>query len=309
MKKKLLNLAGALITTVLTLALIMHLGYRLDPKYTQGALDSIDAFHELPENSQVVIVYGSSHAWKGCDPIPMQEECGLSCYNYGCNWQRLNTTLLFIEDSFRTQSPRLVFVDTFNVSRVLENVDMDGEIYYTREISSFEGKKKYLKQCFGNNIGRYVNYYLPIIVFHENWTQITRENFREPNIQKWKDTKGYSSMSHAEPHEIPDPAGFEQLELPEKSLKVLDQMVDVCREKGAEIIFYTCPWSGENKYGNAMEKYASENECVYIDLFQYIDEIGLDGNTDFRDKGHLNDSGAAKVGRFLGKYIKENYNI
>ena len=30
---------------------------------------------------------------------------------------------------------------------------------------------------------------------------------------------------------------------------------------------------------------------------------------DFRDKGHLNDSGSKKVANYLGKYIKEHYDI
>ena len=309
MKKRLLNLAGVLITTALALAFIMYLGYRLDPPFTQGAMDAIDAFHELPENSQDVIVYGSSHAWKGCDPIPLEEKCGLSSYNYGCNWQALNTTLLFLEDSFRTQSPRYVLIDTYRVGYIKENTDLDGEIYYTRRISFFEGKRDYLKQCFGHSIGKYINYYLPLTVFHENWTEIAKENFSKPNLQKWKKTRGFSANSDVEPFEFPDPAGFEQEELAEKSIKVLDKIVEICHENGAELIFFTCPWAGEYSFGDAMEKYAAEKGCQYLNLFQYVDEIGLDGKTDLQDEGHLNSSGAAKVGGFLGNYIKENYNV
>ena len=309
MKKILTDLIGLVITVSLILALTTYLGYRLDPPFTQNSIDAIDAFHELPENSQDVIVYGSSHAWKGCDALALQEECGLSSYNYGCNWQALNTTLLFLEDSFRTQSPRFVLIDTFRVDNIKENTKLDGEIYYTRRISSFDGKRKYLKQCFGNDIGKYINYYLPLTVFHENWTQITQENFALPSLQEWKDRRGYNASSDVDPYDIPDPAGFEQKELSDRALAILDQMVEDSREKGAEIILFTCPWAGEFCYGDALEKYASEKGCVYLDLFQYMDEMGLDGKTDLRDEGHLNDSGAAKVGVFLGNYIKENYNL
>ena len=309
MKKILSALTGILITAALILGLSTYLGYRLDPMYTQNSIDAIDAFHELPENSLDAIVYGSSHAWKGCDARPLSETCGINAYNYGCNWQALNTTLLFLEDSFRTQSPRFILIDTFRVDNIKENADLDGEIYYTRRISPFEGKREYLRQCFGHDIGKYINYYLPLTVFHENWTQITKENFAEPSLQEWKDRKGYNASSTVETFEIPDPAGFEQKELSQRAIKILDQMVETSRENDAEIIFFTCPWAGEYCYGDALEKYASEKGCVYLDLFQYMDEMGLDGEKDLRDEGHLNDSGAAKVGSFLGNYIKENYNI
>ena len=307
MKKILTGLLGVVITASLILGLSNYLGYRLDPIYTQNSIDAIDAFHELPENSLDVIVYGSSHAWKGCDAAVMKENCGVEAYNYGCNWQALNTTLLFLEDSFRTQSPRIVLIDTFRVDNIKENADLDGEIYYTRRISSFEGKRKYLRQCFGHDIGKYINYYLPLTVFHENWTQITQENFQEPDLQEWKDRRGYNASSEVKPFEIPDPAGFEQKELSERARKILDQMVEVSHENGAEVIFFTCPWAGEYCYSEAMEEYASAKDCVYLDLFQYMDEMGMDGETDLRDEGHLNDSGAAKVGTFLGDYITENY--
>lgn len=37
--------------------------------------------------------------------------------------------------------------------------------------------------------------------------------------------------------------------------------------------------------------------------------MGIDGNTDFIDPDHLNDSGAKKVANYLGKFISDNYDI
>ena len=48
------------------------------------------------------------------------------------------------------------------------------------------------------------------------------------------------------------------------------------------------------------KKYAQENGCVYFNLFEYMDELGIDCETDFGDEGHLNNSGAVKVADFLG---------
>ena len=40
-----------------------------------------------------------------------------------------------------------------------------------------------------------------------------------------------------------------------------------------------------------------------------MDEIGLNGETDFMDPNHLNSNGAKKVADFLGKYIVDHYDI
>ena len=146
-KKILKNILNCTITLCLIVILIGYVGNLLVPMGTSGGINAIKAFHTMEEDSLEVIIYGSSHAWKGCDPMVMYKNHGLGAYNYGCDWQALNTTLLFLEDSLRTQTPKVVCIDTFQVDSIKEDTDMDGQIYYTRAISNFQGKKEYLKQC------------------------------------------------------------------------------------------------------------------------------------------------------------------
>lgn len=37
--------------------------------------------------------------------------------------------------------------------------------------------------------------------------------------------------------------------------------------------------------------------------------MGLDEASDFSDTGHLNASGAAKIARYMGAYLKANYSL
>lgn len=60
----------------------------------------------------------------------------------------------------------------------------------------------------------------------------------------------------------------------------------------------------------SMEEYVlDKNNCVYIDLYEKIEEIGLDGTTDFSDEGHLNTSGSNKVADYLGEYLIGHYEL
>ena len=76
-----------------------------------------------------------------------------------------------------------------------------------------------------------------------------------------------------------------------------------------EVVFYTAPRHGDYLYSNAMKQYAEEHGCQYLDLFEKIEEMGIDGETDFSDENHLNDSGATKVADYLGEYIVNHYNV
>ncbi len=309
MKQKIKLITGFLITLILTFLLISYFGVLLDPAWSGDGIDAINAFHSLNNDSLDIIVYGSSHAWKGCDTGVMRDKYGLAAYNYGCNWQSISTTQLFLLDSLRTQSPKIALIETLNIDSVLSDVDMDGQIYYTRAISNFDGKRAYLKQCFAGDLERYATYYFPLIMFHDNWKNISYENFLHQGKQRYVDSAGFCPGWNIYPCDIPDSSGSIQNDLNAESIKVLDNIVQTCQEHNVTVIFYTCPFSGKYYYSDAMRKYAESNNCIYLDLFDYKAELGLDGEKDLQDEGHLNIYGAAKVGDFLGKYLIENYSL
>lgn len=311
MKKVIKNLIGFVITVVLIIGGINRLGYLTRPTNTDITINAIDTFHDMPENSFEVIGYGSSHMWRGLSPIQLYNGYGIGAYNYGCNWQKINTTLLFLKDSLKTQSPKVVLIETYFVNEHKADVEIDGEIYYTTAIEDNEDKKLYLEQCFGSDKDRYLSYYVPLCAFHDNWTNLTEASFEKDFAYTFDfyKTMGLYEFDNVTPVTIPDPSTFRQSELSDETIEVLDEMVETCNENGIEIIFYTAPWQGEYEYGAAMQKYAEQNECAYINMFECVSEIGLDENIDFSDEGHLNISGSAKVSDYLGNYIVNNYDV
>lgn len=303
-----------LLSCLLTLALILGgiygLGVLFRPFETDIAQNAIDTFHSLPENSVEVIGYGSSHIFRSLDVMEMYRNYGIGAYNYGNHWQHINTTALFLRDSLRTQSPKVVLVEVGRVNYVLEDADMDGEIYYTRHIPDFAAKDAYLKQCFGENRERYLSYRVPFVAFHENWSGVRDWSFRDGTKDyDFMKTMGYLKLEKVKSITIGDPAEFRQEPLSPGSRAALDDMVAACREAGVELIFYTAPWQREYLYGDALKAYAEENGVVYFNMFELMEEIGIDCDTDFSDTEHMNDSGAKKAANFLGAYIKANYAV
>ena len=283
---------------------VFYAGRILQPNFTVDAFHAIESFHSMPENSFDVIACGSSHVYKGLNVNEMTERYGFSAYNYGCNWQFLNTTTLFFEDALRTQSPKVILIETFNVDKVHEDTDLNGEIYYTKGISDFKGKREYLAQCFGKNKDRYLSYYIPLLAFHENWTNVNYYSFDSgTSVEEYQAAHGFSGSDHIVPTVISDPATFEQKELPDSSVRLLDKIVNICNENNIRLIFYTVPYEGEYNYSDAMAEYAAANNCTYLNLFEHMDDVGLNGDTDFMDIEHLNISGATKVADYLGEYI------
>ena len=306
-KNIILSILGCIVVAALIFALAQAAGYLLDPRYAQDGIDVIKAFDSLEEDSVDVIVYGSSRAWKGVDTRVMYDDYGINAYNYSANWLSLNTTLLFLQNSLKTQKPKIVCIETGLVDDIEKDVDLDGQIYCTRYMRPSKEKREFLKTCFGKNIERYASYYFPIIMFHDNWSRVNYENIIKPDKQRYIDSRGFYATYEAEPFEAPDYTKFTQKELNEDSLEILDKMVSFCNENGIQIIFFTCPYADQYNYGEEMTEYSANNGCAYLNLFEYTEEMGLDYKTDLKDYEHLNESGAGKTAAFLAEYIIDYY--
>lgn len=299
---------------LLSLIPINYISYLTRPVDADQCKRNIEAFHSIPDNSVEVMIYGSSHGWRGVNNLEMYDRYGIGSYNYCGNWQNISTEELFFYDSLRTQKPKVVLIETYMVSNTLYDVDMNGEIYYTRVMPRFDMKKEYLRRAFAGDYKRYFTYLFPFAQFHSEWNRLQPNSFVNFYTKdEFVNTMGYGIMPYdglkVYESEIPDPSTFTQIEIDEKAIGVLDEIVATCKENDIKVIFFTIPWQTEYLFGDAMKEYVRENDCVYLDFYELADEVGLDGATDFIDLGHLNNSGATKIGAYLGKYLTENYDL
>lgn len=311
MNEKAKRFLGVIVCIMFTLFLIHRAEEFLRPDYSGDCVNAQVAFDQQPLNSLDVIVFGSSHAWKGFDCEVARNEFNLSLYNYGSNWQHGNTTALYFYDSLRTQSPKVVVIECYLIGWPLVDSDINGEIYYTRKIHNLPEKKTYLGQCFGKDYKKYLSYYMPLLFLHSNWSSIDKNNFLDSvTVEDLSLRHGYLPSDKVTPVQIEDWRKFEQKELNEAAIYVLDGIVERCRQEKIDIIFYTAPYQGDNfNHHDALAEYAENNGCVYIDMFECYDEIGFDSATDFQDGGHLNNNGSEKVARYISQYIVDNYGL
>lgn len=312
MSKWLKNIINCIVLIGILVIAWLYCERVLRPVYSDMSLATIEAFHSLPANSQDVIIYGSSHSWRGVNAKQLYDDYQINAYNYSCMWQRLNTTDLFVHDSLLTQNPKVAVIDMGNLHDILSDSNMVGEIYYTRELKNTEAKKKYLRGCFGNNLGRYVTYYLPLSMYHSGWEDISSESFEMTNLspEKFTESRGYLGFSNCEKIEISDGSDYWEDVIPDRSMELINDMVDTLQGAGVEVLLITIPYySNEFIYRDALKEYAKEKGCNYLDFFELSKEISLDGNTDFSEWDHLNDSGATKVTEYLGKYLRDNYDL
>lgn len=304
------HIKNIIITCVLLIIGVFYLGYITRPLDTDGAYDQIESFHSIPNDSVEVMLYGSSHTYRGFSTQELYEKYGIGAYNYGWNWQKINTIKLFVKDSLVTQSPKVALIDTYTINTILENKSLSPEIYYSKYIKNKKAVIEYQMECAGNNILRFAAYQLPLYWFHENWTDMTPNSFKPLKSSNYNlKNMGFAPSDRCFPIELTDQNDSPKYELDEKAIKIIDEIVKSFKEKNTEVIFFTIPYLGPNYYTDALDKYAKENDCVYIDLFKHLDEMGFNQETDFSDDDHLNTSGSIKVADYIGKFLKDNYEL
>ncbi len=195
------KIVSSAVFIVLLLGCIMEAGVVFRPFNIDISLQQIKTFHSLEKDSIDVIAYGSSRCWRGFNTVEFRDRFGVSAYNYGNNWQGINTTLLFLKDSLNTQSPKVAFVETGMIAFPVRDVDLTGEIYYTKEIPWSESKMEYLKQCFGNEPERYLSYFVPFVAFHSNWESLASIELVEntKDLKSFTNSLGYVAINEVTP--------------------------------------------------------------------------------------------------------------
>lgn len=309
MKKKFFK--NFIITFIILILIIQYLGVILRPVQVDNSFNLIKTFHNIPKDSVEVIGFGSSRIWRGLNVMEMYNNYGIGAFNYGNNWQRINTTKLFIKDALETQKPKVILLEVNYANEVIKDTtSIEPEIYYTRALRNFDGKKEFLRQCFKNNKERYIGYYFPIYSFHDNWENITKKSFSfNSDKNDFYKTMGYWNIKGTKKVQLNDYTKFKQKKLSKEALKELDEIVEICKQNNIQIIFLSLPSIEEYNYFDAIEQYALSNGYVYFNFYELAGEIGIDESTDFNDPSHLNDNGAKKVSNFLGNYIINNYNV
>lgn len=239
------------------------------------------------ENSIDVIFIGDSEVYSSYIPLQLFEEQGFTSYVMATYAQRLCDTYALLRESFKVQKPQKVIIESNCFFRYGGFLDDTGDLFLDSVMEL-----------------------IPAMKYHSKLKNIIlRENSREVTMMK-----GFVFRTGVIPyvkgewmHETEECADIEMI-----NLDYIEKIYNMCRENGAEIIFITSPSPDCQTYErhNAVKQLAAKYGIDYIDMNMNVGEIMLDWNQDTLDEGnHLNYKGAFKTTKYIGKILKEKYNL
>lgn len=298
---------------LIVLFLFSGLDYMLKPKLGM-TIKPLNAFYALPKNTVDVLFLGTSHTYCTFDPALLYTKYGYSAYDMAGASQRLTFTYHYLIEALKTQSPKLIVLDSYACMYLEDDTDVSS-IY--RNVSSLKSSKNKWDAIVASVApGERVQFVLPWNIYHSRYQELKGQDFLpsmgiEGLFDFWK---GYNVTGIVTPQEKPldsgavDPADV--LPLAPKTEEYFRKILSLAQEKNIPIVVTLAPYllkDDQIPKVPTIAKIVAEYGVDFIDYNQLYDECELDFGKDFYNTGHLNAYGAEKVSNHMADYIHETF--
>lgn len=311
--KILKKILGIIVFFGIGVGLFVSISYMLRPTNNDFFRKDFTGFYAEKEDSIDIVALGSSALYRYFNNPYLWSECGITSYDLATASQSVFLTGDLIDEVYKTQSPDLIVIE------VRKFPDTETKTTNSKRFPMVYNNMKYSLnriQLINSVVDEWperIDAYFDIITYHDAWEEFSYENLKYIDNESAHDLKGWKIVEEVESIERPIINADETVSpISEEAEKALIQIMEKCKKEKIPVLFLATPWQvplEEQKMNRYMGNLIEEYGFPFLDCNLYTDEIGLDYDKDFYDPKHVNIVGSEKVTKFIGDYIKENYNI
>ena len=290
----------------------------------QVARQNVVGFYAEEENSLDVVLVGASCIYRYWDVMKAWNDYGIASYNYSVSAMAAGSTISAIKEIQKTQNPQLIIFDTRKL--VKRYYDEEVQMPFRNAVDSMDYNLnrlqavEYYRKLNGLSVEDTVSSYIDLIEYHNNYAALSNpvnwklwDNRTEESLDKEDFYKGFAIASkHMYLKDASARISDERRDLHPGAKQAYEDILRYCKENDINLLVVASPYKvkkNDIRQYNTMADIAEEYGFPFLDGNRYYEEMNLDFATDFYDSGHVNVLGAQKYTDFLGKYIKENYEI
>lgn len=282
---------GLAIIVILSYSISFLLSGRIKTAQVNTIIQNIDTSQKEEKYTGIdVIAIGNSDLYSAFNPQQLWDEQGIPSYVAAAPNANVCTSLHMLEGVLVCQKPKVVIleVDEFFEKKGLNNLALASNLAYENCYSLFSKQENLLK-CpivYSSTLSasrisnRGYAYSTVVQVYHGDFSYMIKSSMRA------------SVNSTVEPY--------------------LPQFIELAKDNNCQILFVCMPSASSWSYAkhNTVSDYAKKYDIPFIDFNVDQYDTGFDWLTDSRDSGnHLNANGAKKITKYLGQYLKENYDL
>ncbi|MEG0577087.1 MAG: hypothetical protein RR500_04455 [Bacilli bacterium] len=238
------------------------------------------------------LAIGNSDLYSGFNPLQLYHEQGITSYSAGASMMNMSLTYYMLDEIFTYQKPKVLLLELDNY---FETRGADNEI---------EARDTAVKNSF------------PLFRYTEKWEEIKNHDYTK-NLGKNSRPmlRGYyyntTVKGNYSGYRYMGKSSAKQSDVA-YTKKYFPKIMQLAKDNNCQVFFACFPsktsWTARKH--NTVAEVAKQYNVPYLDFNVDDYGTGFDWETDSRDGGnHLNHSGATKMTRFIGKYLKENYHL
>ena len=286
--------------------------------------NSFSSIYDKGKNYDVLLS-GTSMVIANICNQELYSQYGIAAATLGQPEQPTYLSYYTIEEALKYQKPKAVIFDVQSIFYSMEDIreKLENQEYYYLHYSLDEmknGMSKYYALKEARNIKKDVDlydYYSSMYYSHTNWENLNKNNFSkvESNVingDVWL-TDFCQFLSEWKTYINEEEYSNEKLVLPEHNLVYLKKIIEICNQKGIELILVRSGGTGAVswtwKQYNAINELAKEYDLTYLDVNVLKDEVGIDKYLDMGDGVHYNVVGSQKWTDYIGEYLMNKHSF
>lgn len=274
----------------------------------------IAGFYEEPENTLDAVYIGSSNCYAFWNPLVAWQSHGIAVYPYASNDQPFAVTAHLITEVRKTQPDALIIV---NLNSLRDTVINENNMHYLLDNMPLSRNKialtRHLCEQEELSLSESMEFYLPIIRYHERWNELKRTDF-EYSFNGLKGASNYSThLQNFQDVTHLYKTGTAPLEPDREVVEMVEQLLDYCDEQHVRILFVTVPRAERQQ--DTVNEFLYLNDLIgsrgypVLDMMDKLEETGIETVRDYYNDHHTNIHGSIKFTRYLAEYLVDNYGF
>lgn len=271
-------------------------------------------FYDEPENSLDAVYIGSSNCFVFWNSAVAWQNYGITVYPYACDDLPFSATTHLITEVRKIQPDSLIIV---NLNSLHDSKISEEFTHYLLSGMPFSANKlsliSRLSEAAGWSLSERMEFYLPVIRFHDRWNQLTMSDFAFDS----NGLKGASRLDFYLEDQEDISAIYRTSSTPsvpdDTVLAQMEELLTYCDREAVNILFVMVPRSEESVETVSgflyLKDLIEQRGYPVLDLLTDPSISGVDPRTDFYNAGHTNIHGSVKVTRSISEYLIGHYGF
>lgn len=317
------NIMRSIIFLSILVSSLLMINQVLVPKFvtknsTWPTTSSFAQFYKMEKDSIDVLFLGSSVVVNAIIPQEIYNEYGIRCYNLGSEQQSIYLSYYWLKEALRYQKPKAVVLDLkFMFDLHPEDVINTTEGITRKSLDPMKWssvkREAVHNLCEMDESQSELSYYLTNLRFHSRWSELQEYDINDSMVDTSM-LKGFAPITAKGPDSY---VTYDQndknitMEFVPVMQEYLDRIVRLCKEKNIQLILINLPgYTMNDAINNTHSAYAAKHDIEYYNLYstEYYKQIGAELPEESVIE-HENIWGAIKTSRFIGKILRDKYEI